>query len=413
MPNWDFAFATTEGREVINPRPLDEAAIFHRYASASVGFVTYSEGCNDDVNKFLWSGLGWNPEAQVSDILRQYSRFFIGPDLEERFAKGLFALERNWVGPVIGNKNIQATLSDFDDMEAHATPQQRLNWRFQQALYRANYDAFVQRRAIAEKKAETAAISMIGADAIDAAAKILNTSLLSPDDLAIRARVFEMAEALFQSIHMQLSVPRYQAIALGRGANLDAIDFALSDRVWLQNELKRIRAMPDEKDRRAAMHRIAHWKDAGPDGFYDDLGDPNASPHLVHGEPYEKDPDFLKSPMTGFGAKTPEQGWRVSWFTDAETLGETPLRMRYEGLDKSAQYRVRIVYAGDAFNVPVRLAANGREIQSFRNKPNPPEPLEFDISREATQSGELTLEWDVRPPGSAATAAACRWRKSG
>jgi hypothetical protein len=399
VPNWDFAFATTEGREVINPRPLDEAAIFHRYALASIGFVTYSEGCNDDVNKFIWSGLGWNPEAQVSDILHEYSRFFIGPDLEERFAKGLFALERNWVGPVIGNKNIQATLSDFDDMEAHATPQQRLNWRFQQALYRANYDAFVQRRAIAEKKAETAAISMIGADAIDAAAKILNTSLLSPDDLAIRARVFEMAEALFQSIHMQLSVPRYQAIALGRGANLDAIDFALSDRVWLQNELKRIRAMPDEKDRRAAMHRIAHWKDAGPGGFYDDLGDPNASPHLVRGEPYEKDPDFLKSPMTGFGAKTPEQGWRASWFTDAETLGETPLRMRYEGLDKSAQYRVRIVYAGDALNVPVRLEANSREIHGFRNKPNPPEPLEFDISREATQSGELTLEW-TRPPGS-------------
>ena len=400
VPDWDFAFATTEGREVINPRPLDETAIFRRYAPASIGFVTYSEGCNDDVNKFIWSALGWNPEAQVTDILRDYSRFFIGPDLEERFAKGLLALERNWAGPVIGNKNIQTTLADFSDMEAHATPQQKLNWRFQEALYRANYDAFVQRKAVAEKKAETAAISVIGGEtpgALDAAEKILNTSLQSPEDLAIRARVFEMAEALFQSIHMQLSVPRYQAIALGRGANLDAIDFALNDRVWLQNEINRLRALP-ETERRAAMHRIAHWKDAGPGGFYDDLGDPQASPHLVRGEPYEKDPDFLKSPMTGFGAKTPEQGWRVSWYTDAETLGETPLRMRYGSLDKSAQYRVRIVYAGDALNVPLRLAANGREIHGFRDKPNPPEPLEFDIPREATQSGELTLEW-TRPPG--------------
>jgi len=146
------------------------------------------------------------------------------------------------------------------------------------------------------------------------------------------------------------------------------------------------------------MHRIAHWEDAGPGGFYDDLGDPEASPHLVRGEPYEKDPDFLKSPMTSFGAKTPEQGWRVSWYTDAETLGETPLRMRYDGLDKSAQYRVRITYAGDALNIPVRLTANGHEIHGFRNKPNPPEPLEFDIPREATHSGELMLEW-TRPPG--------------
>ena len=399
VPDWDFAFATTEGREVINPRPLDETAVFRRYAPASIGFVTYSEGCNDDVNKFIWSGLGWNPEAQVSDILREYSRFFIGPDLEERFARGLFALERNWVGPN-NNRNIQATLVDFNDMEAHATPQQKLNWRFQEALYRANYDAFVQRRAVAEKKAEMMAVAMIGTEtpgALDTAEKILNTSLLYPDDRAIRARVFELAEALFQSIHMQLSVPRYQAIALGRGANLDAIDFALSDRVWLQNEIKRIRALP-ETDRRAAMRRIAHWKDAGPGGFYDDLGDPEASPHLVRGEPYDKDPDFLKSPMTSFGAKTPEQGWRVSWYTDAETLGETPLRMRYQELDKSAQYRVRVVYAGEALNVPVRLAANGREIHGFRNKPNPPEPLEFDIPREATQSGDLTLEW-TRPPG--------------
>jgi hypothetical protein len=72
--------------------------------------------------------------------------------------------------------------------------------------------------------------------------------------------------------------------------------------------------------------------------------------------------------------------------------------MRYQGLDRSAQYRVRIVYAGDALNVPVRLTANGREIHGFRNKPNPPEPLDFDIPHEATHSGELTLEW-TRPPG--------------
>jgi hypothetical protein len=61
--NWDFAYATTEGREGINPRPLGQAVIFRHYNQYTNGFVTYSEGCNDDVNKFVWSGLGWNPEA--------------------------------------------------------------------------------------------------------------------------------------------------------------------------------------------------------------------------------------------------------------------------------------------------------------------------------------------------------------
>jgi hypothetical protein len=401
VPDWDFAFATTEGREVINPRPLDEAAIFRRYAPASIGFVTYSEGCNDDVNKFLWSGLGWNPDAQVSDILREYSRFFIGADLEERFTKGLFALERNWVEPVMSNNNIGTTLRAFQEMEAQATPQQKLNWRFQEALYRANYDAYIQRRRTEETKQESLAMGALanGApDALNSAERIVDGNARTEEDSAIRARVFELAEALFQSIHMQLSVPRYQAIALGRGANLDAIDFALNDRVWLKNELKRVGALPDAAERRAAIDRLAHWKDAGPGGYYDDLGDPEASRHLLRGEPYEKDPDFLRSPMTGFGAKTPQEGWRISWYTDAETLGETPLRLRYTNLDKTARYRVRVVYGGDT-KVPIRLRANERfEIHPFQSRPEPPEPLEFDIPGEATQSGELLLEW-TRPSG--------------
>ena len=60
-----------------------------------------------------------------------------------------------------------------------------------------------------------------------AATKILDADELTPEVRDLRARVFELAEALFQSIHMQLSVSRYQAIGLGRGANLDSIDFAL------------------------------------------------------------------------------------------------------------------------------------------------------------------------------------------
>src|SRR5207245_4512965 len=61
VPDWDLAFALTEGREVINPRPTDEARIFRLFEPYTIGFLTYSEGCNDDVNKTGWSALGWNP----------------------------------------------------------------------------------------------------------------------------------------------------------------------------------------------------------------------------------------------------------------------------------------------------------------------------------------------------------------
>ena len=54
-----------------------------------------------------------------------------------------------------------------------------------------------------------------------------------------RARVFELAEALFQSIRMQLSVPRYKAIVVDRGATLDTVDVPLNNRLWLEAALRR------------------------------------------------------------------------------------------------------------------------------------------------------------------------------
>jgi hypothetical protein len=405
VPDWDFAFATTEAREVINPRPVGEAAIFKRYAPYSNGFVTYSEGCNDDVNKFVWSGLGWNPQANVSDLLRDYSRFFIGPDLADAFAQGLLALERNWRGPLATNGGVDSTLAQLRDMERRATPQLRLNWRFQQALYRAHYDAFLRKRLLAETEQEERANSCLreaartgSLRAMNQAEEILDRDPLSQEAHELRARVFELAEALFQSIHMQLSVPRYQAIGLGRGADLDAIDFALNNRFWLKNEFAQIRSVTDEKARIARIGQILDWTNPGPGGFYDDLGDVTRQPHLVGGEPFEKDPDFLKSPLTGFG-NLPQQGWRVSWFTDAETLGDTPLRMHYADLDRTAQYAIRVVYGGGTPKAQLRLVANGgTEIHGFRAKPAPVAPVQFDIPKAATASGELTLEW-TKPAG--------------
>jgi hypothetical protein len=414
VPDWDHAFASTEGREGINPRPLGEATIFRVNQAYSNGFVSYSEGCNDDVNKFVWSGLGWNPEANVQDILREYSRFFIGYDVADAFAQGLLSLEQNWKGPLLTNPGVDTTLEQFQALEKSATPQQKLNWRFQQALYRAHYDAYVRSRLMAETAQAERAMSELrqakrkgSLDAMAEAERILQADMLTPSAREYRARVFELAEALFQSIHMQLSVPRYAAIAVGRGGNLDAIDYALNDRVWLRNRFKEIRSLEMETDRLTKIDEIVNWTNPGPGGFYDDLGNLSQQPHLLPGEGFDKDPDFLKSTLIGFGG-SPQQGWRVSWYTDAETLGDTPLRMRYTGLDPTAQYKIRVVYGGDMPRVQMRLVANGStEIHGFRNKDMPPKPVEFDIPSEATRTGTMALEW-TRPPGSGGNGRGCQ-----
>ena len=406
VPSWDFAYAATEAREVVNPRPTDEAAIFRKYNQFSTGFVTYSEGCNDDVNKFVWSALGWNPDASLPEVLRDYGRFFFGADQADALAQSILSLERNWRGPLATNGSVETTLQQLRSVERAATPQLRLNWRFQQLLYRAYYDAFLRQRLLIETEQEARANAALGRagrsvgslKAMDEAESILDADALTSEARDLRARVFELAEALFQSTHMQLSVPRYQAIGLGRGANLDAIDFALNNRVWLKQQFAQVRAMADEKSRVAGISRILEWTNPGPGGFYDDLGDTSRQPHLVAGEPYGQDPDFLRSPMMGFGS-SPQQGARVSWFTVAETLADTPLKMHYDGLDPAAKYKIRVVYGNGTSKAKMRLVANGNvEIHPFREKSNPIGPVEFDIPASATAGGELNLEW-TKPAG--------------
>ena len=157
VPSWDLAFASTEGREPINPRPRQYTTIFRATQSDTAGFIAYSEGCNDDVNKFVWTALGWDQDVSVIETLRQYSRFFIGQTYTDAFAEALLSLERNWEGPVLTNANIETSLQQFQDMERSASPRELLNWRFQQGLYRAYYDAFVRRRLIHETELEAKA----------------------------------------------------------------------------------------------------------------------------------------------------------------------------------------------------------------------------------------------------------------
>jgi hypothetical protein len=400
VPDWDVAFALTLQREPINPRPIDQAQIFRRLQPhAAHGFLTYSEGCNDDVNKIVWSRLGWDPDARVIDILRDYSRYFIGPRVADSFAQGLLSLEQNWRGKAISNEGIYNTLASFRDLEHAATPAQKLNWRFQQALYRAYYDAYVRARALSENVQEQNAMQALrearrsGSSAAMETAERLLTAYTTPS-ADWRSRVFELAEALFQSARMQLSVERYNAIAVGRGANLDLIDTPLSNKPWLLSRFATIRKMETEPERLRAIEEIVNWTNPGPGGFYDDLGDPANQPHLIRGEGFAGDPAFLTSSLVAFGNRPANIGGRISWWTHAETLNDQPLEMLYPDLDPAAQYRVRVVYGGDAAPVPIRLMANEKfAVHPFTPKPAGFVPLEFDVPREATAAGQLRLTW--------------------
>jgi len=402
VPDWDVAHAVTSSREAINPRPLGEATIFRLLQPYTIGFLTYSEGCNDDVNKCVWSALGWNPDASVVDALREFGRYYIGDAYADDFAQGLLALERNWQGALLTNAGVDVTLAQFQAMERRASPEVRGNWRFQQALYRAYYDAYVRARLIRETELERQALDRLRsatagqtAAALDEAEKILDsaaTSYAAPD---LRKRVFELADDLFASIKMQTSVPKYKAIGVDRGATLDTVDVPLNSRLWLKERFAVLRNLSVEDERVRGINEIVNWTNPGPGGFYDDLGKLDQQPHLVVGPGFSHDPAFLQSSHAGFAGFGP---MRNSWKDHAESMLEAPLNMRWDGLDPKAQYVMRVTYGGDASQKKIRCMANDTiEIHPLIKKRSPVGPVEFEIPAAATAGGTLRLSWHREP----------------
>ncbi len=423
VPNWDVAFALTEGRETINPRPEGEANILRRFSPYTIGFLTYSEGCNDDVNKFLWSSLGWDPEMRVSDALRNFGHYFFGPQYAEGMAQGLLNLEQNWKGSLATNEGVNVTLAQFQQLERKASPALLENWRFQEALYRAYFDVYVQSRLVTEMAALErardilAVVNEIGwnpepldiggppsptppngrdpALLIEAANRVLVAAATSYNNIPSRTRVKELGEALLQSIEMQLSVDRYQGEAVIRGANLETLDYPVTNISWLRVQLEAIRRLSSANEQVTAIRQLMGRTDPGPGGFYDDLGDPQNRPHLILGPGPVLDPEFRKSVLTGFGY--PDRlgtDAPIQWKRWAESLYDAPLQMRYENLDPEGSYKVRVVYSGDARRIQIRLVANGNvEIHPLMTRPWPPKPLEFVVPAEATRTGRLELTW--------------------
>jgi hypothetical protein len=266
------------------------------------------------------------------------------------------------------------------------------NWRFQQVLYRAYYDAYTRRRLLYETELESQAMEVlrharqVGTEhAMSDAESILQKAVTNRVASDLRARDFELAEALFQSIRMQLSVPRYKAIAVDRGATLDTIDAPLNNRLWLGQRFRELRAASSESDRLAAIDQILNWTDPGPGGYYDDLGDTTRQPHLLLSE----------STLVGFG---PTGTRRHSWWDHAESRYDAPVRMHYGGLEPAARYKIRVVYAGENPRRKMRLVAGEKlEVHSLIEKPTPLQPLDFDIPHEATKRGELDLAWYGEP----------------
>ena len=389
---WDPAFSLTLGREPPNPRPADYATIFRLYAPYTDGFLTYSDGINDDVNKAVWSMLGWDARRDVREMLIEYSRFFFGANVAEEAADGLLGLESNWRGSLALNAGVDGVLASWQRLERQ-TPRLLDNWRFCMSLMRAYYDAYTRHRLIYETSLEREAMAVLGrakasgpGRVMDGAMAVLRRADGTPCRPAWRRRIVELADTLFKLIQYQTSMKRFHASGLERGCVLDFLDHPLNNRWWLEDEFAKIRKMRDREEKLARLAVIATWENPGPGSFYDDVGHVGKSPRVIRGEGMNTDPEVMRH-------ENASHAWwdggmsrkRLSW----QHHMRWPVGMMYEGLDPAARYAIRIMGQGES-----RLRANGvaltpttdsRGIGAFREFPVPPD---------LTSSGQLRLTWD-------------------
>ncbi len=389
--NFDQAFALTIGREGINPQPVYYAKIHAKYAPFTDGFVSYSDGCHDDVNKIIWSQRGWDINKNVLDILKEYTKFFFLPEVEQEAAEGVLGLERNWDGSIIDNGSIEPTLAYWKQLESQY-PQLSNNWRWQMLVLRAYYDAYVRQRRIYEGNLEKQAnITLFefrerGADIVmKEALEIVNQADTKPIKREERQKIEDYCRDLFESIGLQTSVEKYEASNSQRGCILDFVDYPLNNRWWLTDQFELIEKMDSEEEKNERIMVIANWENPGPGSYYDDVSNIANSPHVT---------------TTVYDAV--DFGWwdggYCRWRLSSQVYQNDPI-LEYEDLDPNARYIVRVVGYGDAL---IRIDGKrleplvyDKEIEGFK---------EFIVPRNVVGDGKITITFD-RPEESH-----LRWR---
>jgi len=170
---WDLSFAVTNGRESVNPRPREFLRVIQDQAPHTIGCGCYSEGVNDDVNKYVWTALHWGGDVQgplagaspgemLDAMLRQYAAFLIGLErCADAVVAAIYQLEKNWQGDLVTSASVKESRELFRGIEQKLTPRHRRNWRLNMLLFRAYHDAFLYTRLCQERAAEAEAVETV------------------------------------------------------------------------------------------------------------------------------------------------------------------------------------------------------------------------------------------------------------
>jgi hypothetical protein len=400
VPKWDRVWAQVWPRnQSIYAMPRMMAQIHRATHKDTVGFLPYNHtGCYNDLNKFVWSAMGAEPDATVEDVLYDYGKVFFAYEFKKNpdgdnspgskdaiidagaraVARGLELLEENWTGHLADNTSAEEALKLWKKIATSMGGVGR-NWRLELFLYKAFLDAQVKRKHDAEMQCERQAY-----EALKQAGTIGVSRAVSNARVAL-AKIdtdFQSKAAFKQELQSWGVTDNFGDL----DEVLNNIYSPLNDRKWLENQLDTVASIED-------IEKILNYEDPGPGGHYDNLGVAGKQPHLVRQKTWGRDPGFVYSPIEWVDHK-PGSDRRHSQMTHATSRYDTPLLMRWEGLDPDATYHINVVYLGPFGPEFTCRTDDGHLIHGARGN-TATTPVSYSIPPASTSDGVLELQWNL------------------
>jgi len=114
--------------------------LFRQVEKAADGFIYYSEGIFEDVNKFVVTELYVNPKTGADEILRRYAAYHFAGAEPDDFVRLAKLLEANHLGKDLAKARAAEAREIAERMDAAMLPSLRGAWRWRLVLIRAVCD---------------------------------------------------------------------------------------------------------------------------------------------------------------------------------------------------------------------------------------------------------------------------------
>ncbi len=380
----DPYLAMVYNRRTFHARPKHYYHAFRETMRYGIGDCTYSEGHHDHFNQWMWQRLLWSPNRPLADVVEEYARVHFGEAATPLMSEAILQMEENLSAPLLENEGIDRQIQLLRQAGEKMPPHIRDgNYLWRQYLQKALLDKYVQlrvRQQLAQQSTVEEALRKALAEGDIAAALEHSRQLLEDDsETPEMTRLKSEADKLGKESDEIYGVRNVGLSRLGR----DFVGLG-----WLKSQIEKAEQATDEAAARAEVELVVNYEDAGPGGFFDDLGNPAKSPHLIKGRPYDG----------GRFSSRLRPSQRTTAFTTHEQQGVT---LEYRGLDRAAKYRVRLAlirprfaprYAHRQLQTSQSIYADGELLAKNVELPaGKVEMVEYEIPQKLTADGELKI----------------------